>query len=76
MGKINDPWGNMAGLHGLEERKKADCPGFRPSVTNEEICAKWIKLPQKDPFCQVEEKCPSMGFRLTPRLDQESDSEE
>jgi hypothetical protein len=57
-------------------KKKSDCPDFRPSVTNPEICAKWIKIPQKDPFCQVEEKCSSMGFRLTPRLDQESDSEE
>ena len=57
-------------------RKKADCPSFVETPTNPEVCGKWIKLPGKDPFCQVEEKCGSMGLRLTPRADQESDSEE
>ena len=57
-------------------KKKADCPKFKGTPTNPEVCGKWIKLPGKNPFCQVEEKCPSMGFRLTPRLDQEDDSYE
>jgi hypothetical protein len=57
-------------------KKEADCPEFRPSVTNPEVCAKWFKLPGKTPFCQVEEKCESLGLRRAPRADQESDSEE
>lgn len=64
-------------------KPKADCPNFVPMPTNPDVCAKWTRpdqgpraVSQFEPFCQVEEKCPSMGMRLTPRADQESDSEE
>ena len=64
-------------------KKPADCPHFRPLPTNPEVCAKWDWsgfYPNREGFpkffCRVEEKCPSMGLRLTPRADQESDSEE
>lgn len=62
-------------------KKKSDCPNFRPLPTNPDTCAKWVRpdprsMTQFLPFCQVEEKCPSLGLRLTPRADQESDSEE
>ena len=56
--------------------KKADCPNFKSLPTNPEACAKYHRPVRGEPFCQVEEKCPSLGLRLTPRADQESDSEE
>lgn len=67
--------------------KKSHCPYFVAMPTNEEVCAKWIRPglivktgwqcgPPPEPFCQVEGKCESLGLRLIPRADQESDSEE
>ena len=55
-------------------KKKADCPHFVGLPTNPEVCAKWIMPlliikpgfqmgPIPEPFCQVEEKCVSLGLR-------------
>ena len=66
---------------------KSHCPFFKPSAQSPWICAKWIRPivvvkkgwqsgPPPEPFCTVEDKCPSLGLRLIPRADQESDSEE
>jgi hypothetical protein len=60
----------------MKKKRDADCPNFVETPTNPEICGKWIKLPHREPFCQVEKECESMGFRRAPRMDQESDSEE
>ena len=55
---------------------KSDCPYFRPLATNPEVCAKWIRPVRGEPFCVADMVCPTLGLRLTPRADQESDSEE
>ena len=58
---------------------KSDCPYFRPMPNTPEVCAKWVRPvtgPDRTPFCMAEEQCQSLGLRLAPRLDQESDSEE
>jgi len=55
---------------------KSDCPYFLPLPTNPEVCAKWVRPVRGEPFCVADMVCPTLGLRLTPRADQESDSEE
>ena len=42
------------------------CIFFRPSATNRDICAKWVRSLKGEWFCLADDVCETQGMRLMP----------